>query len=57
MAIVMLRNICIDVNGAYVPRWCLQVRNISRRDQVEKREDINLSGANRSKFANWLWNN
>ena len=53
----MLRNICIDVNGPYVPRWCLQVRNISRRDQVEKREDINLSGANRSKFANWLWNN
>ena len=27
------------------------------REQVEKGDDINLSDANRSKIANWLWNN
>ena len=58
MASVMLHNLCIDVNDPCLPRWRLHVKNISLiREQVEKREDINLSDANRSKIANWLWNN
>ena len=36
----------------------VMLKNISFiREQVEKREDINLSDANRFKIANWLWNN
>ena len=58
MASVMLHNFCIDVNDRCLPRWSLHVKNISLiREQIEKREDINLSDATRSKIANWLWNN
>ena len=58
MASVMLHNLCIDVNDSRLPRWRLHVKNISLiREQVEKREDINLSNANRSEIGNWLWNN
>ena len=58
MASVMLHNLCIDVNDPCLLRWRFHVKNISFiREQVEKREDINLSDANRSKIANWLWNN
>ena len=54
----MLHNLCIDVNDPCLPRWRLHVKNISLiREQVRKREDINLSDANRSKLANRLWNN
>ena len=45
----MLHNLRINVNGPYLPRWRLHVKNITLiREQVEKREDINLSDANRS---------
>ena len=55
---VMLHNLCIDVKDPCLPRWRLHIKNISLiREQVEKREDINLSDANRSKIAKWLWNN
>ena len=58
MASVMLHNLCIDVNDRCIQHCRLNVKNISLiREQVEKREDINLSDANRSKIANWLWNN
>ena len=58
MASVMLHNLCIDVNDPFSPRWRLHVKNINLiREQVEKRRDINLSDVNRSKIANWLWNN
>ena len=58
MASVMLHNLCIDVNDPWLPRWRLHVKNINLiREQVEKRRDINLSDVNRSKIANWLWNN
>ena len=58
MASVMLHNLCIDVNDPCLPRWRLHVKNINLiREQVEKRRDINLSDVNRSKIANWLWNN
>ena len=58
MASVMLHNLCIDVSDPCLSRWRLHVKNISLiREQVEKREDISLSDANRSKIANWLWNN
>ena len=58
MVSVILHNFYIDVNDPYLPRWRLHVKNISLiRGQIEKREDINLSDANRSKIANWLWNN
>ena len=58
MVSVILHNFCIDVNDPYLPRWRLHVKDISLiRGQIEKREDINLSDANRSKIANWLWNN
>ena len=54
----MLHNLCIDINDPCLPRWHLHVKNTSLiRDQVEKREDIDLSDANRSKVPNWLWNN
>ena len=57
MASVMLHNLCIDVSDPCLPRWHLHVKNISLiREQVEKKEDINLS-ANLSKISNWLWNN
>ena len=53
MASVMLHNLCIDVNDPCLPRWRLHVKNISLiREQVEKREDISISDANRSKIAN-----
>ena len=55
MASVMLRNHRIDVNDHFLPCRRLHVKII--REQVEKREDINLSDFNRSKTANWLWNN
>ena len=49
MASVMLHNLCIDVSDPCLSRWRLHVKNISLiREQVEKREDINLSDANRS---------
>ena len=58
MASVMLHNLCIDVNDPCLLRWHFHVKDISFiRKQVEKREDINLSDANRFKIANWLWNN
>ena len=58
MASVMLHNLCIDVSDPCLSRSRLHVKNISLiREQVEKREDISLSDANRSKIANWLWNN
>ena len=58
MARVMLHNLCIDVNDLFLPCWCLHVKNINLiREQVEKREYINLSDANHSEIANWLWNN
>ena len=58
MASVMLHNLCIDVNDPCLPRWRLHVKNISLIiEQVEKREDIDLSDANRSKIENWLLNN
>ena len=58
MARVMLHNLCIDVNDPFLPCWCLHVKNINLiREQVEKREYINLSDANHSEIANWLWNN
>ena len=58
IANVMLHNLCIDINDPCLPRWHLHVKNTSLiRDQVEKREDIDLSDANRSKVPNWLWNN
>ena len=58
MASVMLHNLCIDVNDPCLPGWRLHVKNINLiREQVEKRRDINLSDVNRSKIANWLWNN
>ena len=50
MARVMLHNLCIDVNDFCLSRWCLHVKNINLIiEQVEKREDTNLSDANRSK--------
>ena len=53
MASVMLHNLCIDVNDPCLPRWRLHVKNISLiREQVEKREDISISDADRSKIAN-----
>ena len=58
MASVMLHNLCIDVSDPCLPPWRLHAKNISLiREQAEKREDINLSDAKRSKIANWLWNN
>ena len=58
MASAILHNLCIDVNDPCLPRWRLHVKNISLiREQVEKREYINFSDANRSKLANRLWNN
>ena len=58
MASVMLHNLCIDVNDPCLPCGRLHVKNISlTREQVVKREDINLSDANRSNIVNWLWNN
>ena len=58
MASLILHNLCIDVKDSCLPPWRLHVKNISLiRDQVEKREDINLSDANRSRISNWLWNN
>ena len=54
----MLCNHRIDVNDHCLPCRRLHVKNISIiREQVEKREDTNLSDFNRSKIANWLWNN
>ena len=58
MASVMLHNLCINVNDPCLPRWRLHVKDNSLiREQVGKREDINLSDPNHSKIANWLWNN
>ena len=58
MTSVMLHNLSIDVSYPCLPLWRLLVENISLiRRRVEKREDINLSDANRSQIANWLWNN
>ena len=58
MTSVMLHNLCIEVNDPCFPRWRLHVKDISLiREQVEKREDIDLSDANRSKIENWLLNN
>ena len=58
IASVMLHNLCIDVNDPCLPCWRLHVKNISlTREQVVKREDVNLSDANRSNIVNWLWNN
>ena len=58
MTSVMLHNLCIEVNDPCLPRWRLHVKDISLiREQVEKREDIDLSDANRSKIENWLLNN
>ena len=48
----------MDVSDPCLPHWRLHVKNIRLiREQVEKREDSNLSDANRSKTANWLSNN
>ena len=59
MTSVMLPNLCIDVSDPGLPRWRQEMSKNTNfiREQVEKREDINLSDANRSKIANWLWNN
>ena len=58
MTSVMLNNLCIEVNDPCLPSWRLHVKDISLiREQVEKREDIDLSDANRSKIENWLLNN
>ena len=58
MASIMLHDLCMNVSDPYLPRWRLLVKNISLiREQVEKREDINLSDSSHSKTANWLWNN
>ena len=58
MARVMLHNLCIDVNDPFSHCWCLHVKNINLiSEQVEKREYINLTDANHSEIANWLWNN
>ena len=49
MTSVMLHNLSIDVSYPCLPLWRLLVENISLiRRRVEKREDINLSDANRS---------
>ena len=49
---------CRLFNLKYIVMASVMLKNISFiREQVEKREDINLSDANRSKIANWLWNN
>ena len=51
MASIMLHNLCIDVSDPCLPRLSLHVKNINLiREQVVKREDINLSDANRSKI-------